>query len=118
MPRTILDAVTQARELVQDVDADRHTDVKVVGYLNNAISDARRLRPDLFLPDYLTNPQVLYTAGDLASPPDFPIDEGYFTAVVEYIAGFIGLGDDEFANDTRAAALLNRFAQKLVGKAA
>lgn len=121
MPRTILDAVTQSRELVQDVDGDRHSDTKVVGYLNNAISDARRLRPDLFLPGYLTNPQVLYDASDLepsGPPPDFPIDENYFTAVVEYIAGFIGLGDDEFAQDGRAVALLNRFTQKLTAKGA
>lgn len=119
MPRTILDAVTQARQIVQDELGDRHPDAKVVSYLNNAISDARRLRPDLFLPDYLTSPQVLYTESDLTgTPPDFPIDEGYFTAVVEYIAGFIGLGDDEFAQSDRAAALLNRFTQKLVAKGA
>lgn len=119
MPRTILDAVTQARQVVQDDVGDRHDDEKVVGYLNNAISDARRLRPDLFLPDYLTNPPTLYTVSDLAgTPPDFPIDEGYFTAVVEYIAGFIGLGDDEFAQDARAASLLNRFTQKLTSRGA
>jgi hypothetical protein len=119
MPRTILDAVTQARQIVQDDDGERHSDAKVVAYLNNAISDARRLRPDLFLPDYLTNPQVLYTAGDLTgTPPDFPIDEGFFTAVVEYIAGFIGLGDDEFAQEGRAAGLLSRFTQKLIAKGA
>jgi hypothetical protein len=121
MPRTILDAVTEARQVVQDVDGERHDDDKVVRYLNNAITDARRLRPDLFLPGYLTNPQVLYVAGDLdpgGPPPDFPIDEGFYTAVVEYIAGFIGLGDDEFAQETRAVALLNRFTQKLTAKGA
>ena len=121
MPRTILDAVTQARQIVQDVDGDRHSDDKVVGYLNNAVSDARRLRPDLFLPGYLTNPQVLYTSADLVPalpPPQFPFDEGFFTATVDYIAGFIGLGDDEFAQDGRAQGLLNRFAQKLIGKGA
>ena len=121
MPRTILDAVTQARQIVQDVDGDRHSDQKVVDYLNNAISDARRLRPDLFLPGYLTNPQVLYTPADLdplLPPPDFPIDEGYFTAVVEYVAGFVGMGDDEFAQEGRAAGLLGRFTQKLIAKGA
>jgi len=119
MPRTILDAVTQARLVVQDVDGDRHTDETVVAYLNNAITEARRLRPDLFLPGYTANPQTLYTVADLAgTPPDFPIDEGYFVAVVEYIAGFIGLGDDEFAQDNRAASLLNRFTQKLIAKGA
>lgn len=120
VPRTILDAVTDARRIVQDVDTDfqRHSDDKVVAYLNHALSDARRLRPDLFLPNYLSNPPTLYTAADLVSPPNFPIDENYYTAIVEYMAGFIGLGDDEFAQDNRAAALLNRFAQKLVAKGA
>ena len=119
MPRTILDAVTQTRQIVQDVDGDRHSDDKVVAYLNNAMSDARRLRPDLFLPDYLNNTPVLYTAGDLVgTPPDFPIDEGFFTATVEYMAGFVGLGDDEFAQEGRAVALLNRFTQKLTARGA
>lgn len=115
---TISDVITQAREIVQDVDSDRHTDEKLVGYLNNAIADARRLRPDLFLPDTSVAIITQYTAADLASPPDFPIEMTYFTAVVEYIAGFVGLGDDEFAQDNRAVALLNRFAQKLSMKGA
>ena len=114
---TISDAITQARELLQDVDGDRHTDAKLVGYLNNALADASRLRPDLFLPDTLAA-LPFYTDADLVTPPNFPIQDIYFTAVVEYIVGFVGMSDDEFAQDNRAAILLNRFAQKLTAKGA
>ena len=115
---TISDALTQAREIVQDVDGDRHTDAKLVGYLNNAMADARRIRPDLFLPNVSTGTTPFYTVADLATPPAFRIEDIYFTAVVEYIAGFVGLGDDEFAQDNRAGTLLLRYAQKLTAKGA
>lgn len=118
---TISDVITQAREILQDVipvgasNEPRHSDEKLIGYLNNALADARRLRPDLFLPD-LSLPTPFFTTAELGDP--FPIQDIYFTAVVEYIAGFTGMGDDEFAQDGRAATLLNRFTQKLTMKGA
>lgn len=110
---TISDTITQTRQIIQDEAGDRHSDDKLVGYLNNALADARRLRPDLFLPDLAGGTTPFYTAADLVADPNFPIEDIYFTAVVEYMAGFVGMGDDEFAQDNRAATLLNRFAQKL-----
>ncbi len=79
------------------------------------MATARNLRSDLFLSS-LRTPFVIYTPADAAL--EFPIDATYFPAVVGYIAGFIGMEDDEFAVDGRAATLQAMFHAALVGKPA
>jgi hypothetical protein len=123
MSWTIADAITHARQTIQDTReaAYRHSDDKLVGYFNAAIADARKLRPDIFLQGTdasLWDAVPLYTAQDLTDLTPFPLDPQYFTAVVDHIAGTIGMEDDEYAVDGRAAGLLTRFSQKLVGKGA
>ncbi len=114
MSYTILDAITQAREIVQDaVSPYRHSEPKLMGYFNDAVADARRLRPDLFI-GTLEDTWVLYTEAN--HPDPFPLDVTYLSAVVDYISGMVGLGDDEFAESGRAQALHNRYVTKLVGK--
>jgi len=123
MAFTVKDLIYQARELVQDVGLDfdyiedRHTDAKMIRYLNTALADAYRLRPDLFFPgvfDRATLP--VFTVADIAAETALGFDDTFFSAFVDYVAGYIGLGDDEFAVDGRAVALLNRFSQKLLAK--
>lgn len=114
----ISDALQLVREYIQDTRADvgyRHTDAKLIRLFNGAISDARRLRPDLFLPN-INAPQTFYAESNLGDP--FPLDGMYFLAVVEYITGMIEMADDEFSVDGRAIALQNRFTQKLTSKGA
>lgn len=113
----ISDAVASIREQLQDTRAGsyRYSDVKLLRYLNTAFSDVRRLRPDLFLP-LLDVPT--FTETNLTTPTDFPIDGMYYSAVVDYVAGIVSLEEDEFSVDGRATVLLNRFAQKLIGKGA
>ena len=135
---TISDLIRQAREVLQDVGSvdvggssvtvqTRHSDAKLVGYMNQAFAQAKRLRPDLFLADVSTSPPAyadtptpFFTAADIAlpTPPDFPLDDTYYTCFVEYVAGFAGLGDDEFAQDGRAAGLILRFERTLTGSVA
>lgn len=128
MAWTIKDAIDTARDHIQDAREGnyRHSDEKLIRYFNQAMSDARKLRPDLFLPN-ITENFNFYTVADLGDPDalpdpipstDFPLDLMYFTPVVEYVTGLVGLGDDEFAQDGRAISLLNRFSQKLIGKGA
>jgi hypothetical protein len=128
MPWTIKDAIDQARDHIQDTreDCERHSDAKLIRFFNSAIADARKLRPDLFLPN-ISDPVDLYTVADLGDPDAlptpiestaFPLDPMYFTAVTEYVAGLVGVGDDEFAVEGRAILLLNRFSQKLISKGA
>jgi hypothetical protein len=126
MPFTVQDVIYQAREIVQDMgmesdfeDPDRHTDAKLIRYLNTALANAYRLRPDLFFPgvfDRGTLPE--FVAQDIADATPLGIDDTYFSAFAEYVAGYVGLGDDEFATEGRAVALLNRFIQTLTARGA
>ena len=58
------DLITQAREIIQDTgmefdgEGDRHSDAKLIRYLNTALADAYRLRPDLFFPGVQARPET------------------------------------------------------------
>lgn len=115
---TIADAITQSRQIIQDVrEPYRNSDSKLVGYFNNAVLDAYNLRPDLFLvpgeAGATWKEPTLYTDADVAAGTAFPVSSQYFAAFVEYVAGYVGTGDDEFVLDQRAGILLTRFTQKL-----
>jgi hypothetical protein len=120
----IQDLINQARDIVQDTgmesdySEDRHTNAKLIRYLNSALSDAFRMRPDLFFPNVYDRNIPEMVVDDITNNTPFPVDQTYFTAFAEYVAGYVGLSDDEFAQDGRAATLLNRFSQKLMGKGA
>lgn len=119
MTWTVSKAVERVRILLADNEVPyRNADVAILDGLNMALTEARKLRPDLFLPDvYLWIAPSLDEAS-MTSGKELPVDPMYFTPVVEYVAGFISLEDDEFAVDGRAVSLLNRFSQKMVGKGA
>lgn len=123
MATTLAEAIKQTRDIIQDArEPLRHSDDKLVGYVNDAMLDAWRLRADLFL---VTGTKasswvapVEMTIADIELGTQLPISPQYFTATVDYVSGMIGLGDDEFAVEGRAVTLLNRYSQKLVGKGA
>ena len=123
MARTITQAIDQVREIIQDShDPYRHPTEKLIQYFNDAILDAWRLRTDLFV---VTSNRAstwveptMYTATDYTDGTLFPLPSQYFTATIDYVAGMIGRGDDEFAVDGRAVVLMNRYSQKLIGKGA
>lgn len=112
---TLNDVVFKARRLLQDERAPhRHSDEELVGYVNGAMSEVRRLRPDLLLPSLATYTQERLQVDDLDAA--LPIEDSYFVSVVDYVVGYASMQDDEFANDGRAAAMLARFTTRLVGK--
>ena len=118
MQYLVRDAIWQAREIIQDTHDDpyRHSDEKLIGYFNNAVADAWRLRPDLFVAPSeasLGLAHQQYSVVDLDIP--FPLEDQYFTSVVMFIAGWVGMGDDEFANDNRAITLIKQFEFQLTG---
>lgn len=125
MPLGVRDLIHQAREIVQDTGmaddfvGDRHSDAKLIRYLNTALTDAYRLRPDLFYPGAFDRDNLPeFLVADIAANTVWPIDILYWSPFVDYVAGYVGLGDDEYAQDGRAVALLNRFSQKLMSKGA
>jgi hypothetical protein len=122
MPLTVNDLLTSVRDQLQDTRlldgsgfavAPRHSDEKLIRYLNLGLADARRIRPDLFLPSLETDPP-LYTTADLATP--FVLEYAWSVPFIEYIVGMVSLEEDEYVAEGRAAAMLQRFALKMIGK--
>lgn len=107
MARTIGQCIADARTILQDrVPTHRYPEAELYAIFTSAMSDARRLRPDLFLPTLL-RPFEAYTEADRDTP--FPITELYWTAVVNYVVGRAELRDDQYNQDSRAASLLSSF---------
>jgi hypothetical protein len=121
---TVKDLIYQARDIVQDTgmdgdyDGDRHTDAKLIRFLNTALADAYRMRPDLFFPGVSSRTPPVVTVTDIVNSTPFMVEPVYFSAFVDYVAGYVALGDDEFPENSRAVSLLNRFTQKLMAKGA
>lgn len=117
MARTVQDVITQARVLLQDVRTDigatyRYSDAELVIALNEAISEARRIRPDLFI-GRLRDGLALLSAAALGTA--LPIDDMMFAPVVNYVVGRAELRDDQYTADGRAVALLQLFQGALYG---
>lgn len=109
---TVQDYVDRARVLLLDQIAPyRYPTIDLVEALNMGILEARRLRPELFrnlfrtsLPDF--------DGTNMAAP--VPIDPQYRVAFVYYICGHAQLRDDENNQDSRSAAMLNKFVSQML----
>lgn len=112
MAKTAADVISDARALLQDTDPQlyRYSTADLIAYLNTALLEAKKLRPDLFV-DYIGQETPSFTEGTLSGV--FPIDDMYFSSIVFYVVGFAELRDDEFTVDARASTLMNQFVAKL-----
>jgi hypothetical protein len=111
---TFQSIINDARVLLNDeyVDSNtvtRYTEAQLLGYARQALVDARRVRPDLFLSN-LTGAFPVLTATD-----DVPMPEEYHVCLADYVVHRAELRDDEFATDGRAAALFQKFKAGLMG---
>lgn len=121
--KSIDDAFTEIRAIVNDSDAERFPDVLVMAKFNTALRELYRYRPDSLIGNFTQgvfsrNPMLTYVvAQDLNQipPTSFPVDELYFSPVTFYVAGMLDLSDDEFSNDNRAMTLLTSFRSMLIG---
>ena len=86
-----------------------NTEGQLLRYAKQAIAEARRIRPDLFI----TNLSATFSA--LTAPSTFPVPEEYEAVVVDFVAARAEFRDDEFVSDSRAAALMQRFKQHMLG---
>jgi len=117
MARTIDSVIQQARTVLKDARQPyRSDDDRLLSYLNTAFEDAYRMRPDLFLPTLIGPPT--YTDADLTASTEFPLEAQFISPFIDYVVGYVSASDDEFVNDQRALAFLNRFSQKLIAKGA
>jgi len=109
---TVQDYVDRARTLLLDqIEPYRYPTEDLVEALNMGILETRRLRPDLMksffrssLPDFSTS----------AMSDTVPVDPMYRVAFVYYICGHAQLRDDENNQDSRSAAMLNKFVAQML----
>lgn len=111
MARTVGNMVTRVQEILQD-DGTRYPASQLIGYMNDAVIEARSIRPDLFIGVFAA---PIADVTDLAAA--FPLPDQFFPAVCFYVSGRAELRDDEFAVDGRAMTLLSSFGKKLVAGA-
>lgn len=120
MAYMVSDVLARVRQVLQDQDQNnyRYPTSDLIGYLNDAVSEASRLRPDLFIGTY-TKTRVLVSDSPLVdySTIALPLPDTLFVAVVSYVAGFTEVRDDEFSDSGRAMTFIGSFTQKLMGAA-
>ena len=113
MAYTVEDVIARARNLVQDKEPEyRYDDDLYIAYLNDALNETRRMRPDLYIStDGVVTPLDISNLDDL-----FPLDDQYFSVLVSYVASMISLEDDKFMPEGKGMQLMAIFHSKLVGK--
>lgn len=90
----------------------RYADARLYAYVSDALAEARRLRPDMFLGSGLLRIGLpVYAPTDSAAP--FPIDERYYMSVVSYVVGMALARDSELKADSPAAVYMGVFTSGL-----
>lgn len=113
---TVQDYVTKSRTLLQDlISPYRFSDDELVGNLNAAILDTRRIRPDLFY-QYMTTPYSktdlpFFVSSNMSEMVDF--EPMYRMALVYHMTGYTQLQNNENVDDARGASFLQRWGQIL-----
>ena len=100
---TFQSVIDDARVFLKDADKVRYTDANLLTYANDVVRECKRIRPDFFLGSYST---VLSTFA-LGDTGPIPIE--YHQFLKDFITGRAEMVDDEYANESRAVALLIRF---------
>jgi len=125
---TVSDYTAQARSQLQDLVAPyRYDDASLLTALNICWLEIARLRPDMVLnaryndsslaSDQTQNLDALVFTG--VNPSDVvPLPVQFRMPVLYFMIGFVQLKDNEDTQDTRAAALLNKFVSQLLTVAA
>lgn len=102
------DYIVESRRLLQDEFVPyRYPDKDLVEALNIGLQEARRLRPDLFLP--LFEVPYFNASGTIDLDQPVTLDPMYRSSLVYYATGRMQLRDDEPTVDQRAAGLLQKF---------
>ena len=108
---TLAEFIRQTRALLQDTQEPfRYSSVDIVAYVNNSLNQARRYRPDLFR-SYVGQPLPVMDLAELTAV--IPIDDMYFSPLIDYVAGDCSARDDEFVTGERYNQLMTRFLSAL-----
>lgn len=111
---TFSDIIDDARIILNDQYMDsntvlRYTEAQLLVYARQAVIEARRIRPDLFLSN-LTGSFPKFVETDTVPMPD-----EYHAAIADYISHRAEMRDDEFEVDGRASSLFQKFKAGLTG---
>lgn len=123
--KSIDDVLSDVRVVLNDTGLGgspyRYSNAVLISYLNTALRELYRLRPDAFIGNFTQgvlsiNTMNTYEEADLGLTPatPLPVDDRLFgSPLAYYIAGRAELADDEFADDGRAMTLLQAFRAQL-----
>lgn len=100
---TFTNLTDSARVLLNDVDKIRYSDAQLLEYANEAMAEARRIRPDLFMGKF----KIALTG--YASSDTVPLGMEYHQYIKDFVISRAEFREDEFAVDGRAGAFLQKF---------
>jgi hypothetical protein len=99
--------ITSARGFLNDPASPyRYPDADLYSYISDALRLTRRFRPDLFETGG-TSALPVYTPANASTP--FPVDEGYYTAFVQYVVAAAETRDDTTAQEGESSQLAQSF---------
>jgi len=100
---TLQSIINDARVLLNDADKNRYADTLLLTYANEALGEAKRIRPDLFIGSFKT------AMTGLALTDNSPLPLEYEAYLKDYIVARSNSQDDEYSIDGRASAFMQRF---------
>ena len=113
MAATVAAIIARVREVTQDERPPyRVSDISIVRSITDGLSEARRIRPDLFNMNWRGSTPV-YSAA--ATTTLIALPDAYIPALVNYVTGRVDVREDSFAQDGRAMSLLQAFNVALRG---
>lgn len=99
MTRTVQEVVDAARDCINDADKTRYPDPALIRFTREGVQFLRINRPDLFIGNW--------SVPDIASLDDtLPVPDELFQGLVHFVSGMAEVKDDEYANNGRAALVL------------
>jgi hypothetical protein len=113
--KTYQTLITEARELLQDVEAPyRYSDDLLLNKLNRGLQEVGRIRPDAFWDTFVTDDIVIpeVAIGDLGLT--FPLQMQFYNPLVSWVVAWAEVLDDEFTVDGRADMLIKQFKTQLL----
>tara|TARA_Y100001938_G_scaffold127867_1_gene181129 strand:- start:184 stop:513 length:330 start_codon:yes stop_codon:yes gene_type:complete len=105
---TFATIISEARTFLQDTDTNRYSDADLLVYANEAIAEAKRIRPDFFYGTYST------ALSTYATSDTVPLPIEYQSYLKDYIMARAEFRDDEYSVDGRIGSLMARFKGGLI----
>jgi hypothetical protein len=102
MTLNVFHVIAEVRRVLQDdanLDDPRNTDDEIRAAMNMALADFRRARPDIFVGQMSTLP-------DLVTVDTIEIEDMFLTPLVHITTAYVMMQTNEYAQDGTAANLL------------